>query len=131
MRRRAAGATAVDKLTAGGEEVGGSLRPNEGLPRQLDRRRRRIPRQLPPDSAASGRLRAGYRRGRRRGRRRREAAGMWDGGGANGKVLGGCGGGFRLAGLRAGGQARAGKERNWRLGVRERWLVLYQMHLVM
>ena len=59
------------------------------------------------------------------------AVGMWGGGGADGEVLGGRGGGFRPAGLRAGGRARAGKEMKWRLGVRGRRLVLDQMHLVM
>ena len=58
-------------------------------------------------------------------------AGMWDGGGADGEVLGGRGGGFRPAVLRAGERARAGKEMKWRLGIRGRWLVLDQMHLVM
>ena len=53
---RAAGATTADRLTADEEEVGSSLRPGGGLPRQPDRRRRRIPHRLPPDSAASGRL---------------------------------------------------------------------------
>ena len=57
------------------------------------------------------------------------AAGMWGGGSTDREVLGGRGGGFRPAGLRAGERARAGKEvavgrSGWRL-------VLEQMHLVM
>ena len=59
------------------------------------------------------------------------AVGMWGGGGADGEVLGGCGGRFRSPVSRAGGRARAGKEMKWRLGVRGRRLVLDQMHLVM
>ena len=110
-----AGATAVDRLTADGEEVGDSLRPGGGLPRQPDPRRRQIPCRLPPDSAREA---TGV-----------TAAGMWGGGSTDREVLGGRGGGFRPAGLRAGERARAGKEvavgrSGWRL-------VLEQMHLVM